>query len=105
MSIQNEMKHTKSGEINIVMGASNTKVGNQHEYPVTGGFGLGERNELGDKFVNFCFSFKFVIANTLFQQPKRRTYTWRSPGYIHCIQIDYILISQRFRRCDKQTKT
>ena len=104
-SIQNVMKHTKSGEINIVMGDWNAKVGNQHDYPVTGGFGLGERNERGEKLVNFCFSFKFVIANTLFQQPKRRTYTWRSPGDIHRSQIDYILISQRFRNCVKQTKT
>ena len=41
------MKHINSGEINIVMGNWNTKVGNQHEYPVTGSFGLGERNDHG----------------------------------------------------------
>ena len=103
-SIQNVMKHTKSGEINIVMEDWSAKVGNQHEYSVTGGFGLGERNERGEKWVNFCFSFKFAIANTFFQQPKRSKYTWRSPGDIHRSQIDYILISQRFRHCVKQTK-
>ena len=46
-----------------------------------------------------------MCANTLFQQPKRRTNTWQSPGDIHRSQIDYILISQRFRNCVKQTKT
>ena len=95
--IQNVMQYTKSGEINIVMRDWNAIVGKQHEDPVTGGFGLGERNGRGKKLVNFCLSFKFVIANIPFQQPKRRTYTWPSAGDIHRSQIDYILISHRFR--------
>ena len=46
-----------------------------------------------------------MIANTLFQQPKRRLYTWKSPGDIHRNQIDYILINQRYRNCITQVKT
>ena len=38
-----------------------------------------------------------VIANTLFQQHKRRLYTWTSPDGQHRNQIDYILCSQRWR--------
>ena len=49
-SIQTVMKHTKSGEINLVMGDWNANVGNQHEYPVTGGFGLEERNARGQNW-------------------------------------------------------
>ena len=45
-----------------------------------------------------------MIANTLFQQPKRRLYTWKSPGDIHRNQIDYILINQRYRNCITQVK-
>ena len=36
-----------------------------------------------------------VIANTLFQQHKRRLYTWTSPDGQYQNQIDYILCSQR----------
>ena len=45
-----------------------------------------------------------MIANTLFEQPKRRLYTWKSPGDIHRNQIDYILINQRYRNCITQVK-
>ena len=38
-----------------------------------------------------------VIGNTLFQQQKRRLYTWTSPDGQHRNQIDYILCSQRWR--------
>ena len=46
-----------------------------------------------------------VIANTLFQQHKRRLYTWTSPDGQHQNQIDYILCSQRWRSCKQSTKT
>ena len=46
-----------------------------------------------------------VIANTLFQQHKRRLYTWTSPDGQHQNQIDYILCSQRWRSSIQSTKT
>ena len=46
-----------------------------------------------------------VIANTLFQQHKRRLYTWTSPDGQHRNQIDYILCSQRWRSSIQSTKT
>ena len=46
-----------------------------------------------------------VIANTLFQQHKRRLYTWTSPDGQHRYQIDYILCSQRWRSCIESAKT
>ena len=46
-----------------------------------------------------------VIANTLFQQHKRRLYTWTSPDGQHQNQIDYILCSQRWRSLIKSAKT
>ena len=46
-----------------------------------------------------------VIANTLFQQHKRRLYTWTSPDGQHQNQIDYILCSQRWRNCIQSAKT
>ena len=52
------------------------------------------RNEAGQKLIEFCQENALVIANTLFQQLKRRLYTWTSPDGQHRNQIDYILCSQ-----------
>ena len=46
-----------------------------------------------------------VIANTVFQQHKRRLYTERSPDGQYWNQIDYILCSQRWRRSIQSAKT
>ena len=60
-------------------------------------FGLGVRNEAGQRLIQFCQENALVIANTVFQQHKRRLYTWTSPEGQHQNQIDYILCSQRWR--------
>ena len=56
-------------------------------------------------FLSFCRENALVIANTLFQQHKRRLYTWRSPNGQHWNQIDYILCSQRWRSSIQSAKT
>ena len=68
---------------------------------VTGKFGLGIRNEAGQRLIEFCQENALVIANTLFRQHKRRLYTWTSPDGQHQNQIDYILCSQRWRRSER----
>ena len=72
---------------------------------VTGKFGLGMQNEAGQRLIGFCQENALVIANTLFQQYKRRLYTLASPGGQHRNQIDYILCSQRCRRSIQSTQT
>ena len=61
----------------------NAKVGSQETPGVTGNFGLGVRNEAGQRLIEFCQENALVIANTLFQQHKRRLYTWTSPDGLH----------------------
>ena len=72
---------------------------------VTGKFGLGVWNEAGQKLIEFCQENTLSITNTLFQQHKRRLYTWTLPDGQHCNQIDYILCSQRRRNSIQSTKT
>ena len=72
---------------------------------VTGKFGLGIRKEAGQRLIKFCQENTLVIANTLFQQHKRRLYTWTSPDGQHRNQIDYILCSQRWRSSIQLAKT
>ena len=62
------------------VGDWNAKVGSQETPGVTGKFGCGMRNEAGQKLIEFCQQNALVIANTLFQQHKRRLYTWTSPN-------------------------
>ena len=54
----------------------NAKIGIQETPGVTGKFGLGVQNEVGERLIKFCQEHALVIANTLFQQHKRRCYPW-----------------------------
>ena len=60
-------------------------------------FGLGIQNEAGQRLIEFCQENALVIANTLFQQHKRRLYAWTSPDGPHQNHTDNILCSQRWR--------
>ena len=67
--------------------------------------GLGANNEAGQRLIEFCQENALVTANTLFQQHKRRFYTWTSPDGQHRNPIDYILCSQRWRSSIQSAKT
>ena len=80
-------------------------MGSQETPGVTGKFGLRIWNEAGQRLIEFFQENALVIANTLFQQHKRRLYTWTSPDDQHRNQIDYILCSQRWTSSLQSTKT
>ena len=63
------------------------------------------QNEARQRLIEFYQKNTLSIASTLFQQYKRRLYTWTSPDGQHQNQIDYILCSQRWRRSIQSTKT
>ena len=67
----------------------NAKVGSQEIPGVTGKLGLGVQNEAGEKLTEFCQENALIIANTLFQQHKRRLYTCTSPDGQYQNQIDF----------------
>ena len=89
----------------FITGNWNAYVGIQEIPGVTGKFGLGVQNEAEQKLIEFCQENTLVIANTLFQQHKRRLYKWTSPDGQHRNQIDYILCSQRWKSSTKSAKT
>ena len=88
---------TTKRDVLFIIGNWNAKEGSQETPGVTGKFGLGVQNEAGQSLIEFCQKDTMVIANTLFQQHKRRLYTWTSPDGQHLNQIDYILCNQRWR--------
>ena len=62
----------------FITGDWNAKVGSQEIPGVTVKFGLGVQNEAGQRLIEFCQENALIIANTLFQQHKRRLYKWTS---------------------------
>ena len=63
------------------------------------------RNEAGQRLIEFCQENALVIAHTLFQQQKRRLYTWTLPYGQYQNQTDYILFSQRWKSSIQSAKT
>ena len=89
--LQDLLELTPKKDVLFSIGDWNAKVGSQETPGVTGKFGLGVQHEAGQKLIEFCQENALVIANTLFQQHKRRLYTWTSPDGQHQTQIDYSL--------------
>ena len=77
--LQDLLELTPKKDVLFITGDWNAKVGSQETPRVTGKFGLGIRNEAGQRLIEFCQENALVITNTLFQQHKRRRYTWTSP--------------------------
>ena len=81
--LQNLLELTPKKDVLFIIGDWNAKVGSQETPGVTGKFCLGIRNEAWQRLIEFCQENALVIANTFFQQHKRRLYTWTSPDGQH----------------------
>ena len=77
--LQDLLELTPKKDVLFIIGDWNAKVGSQETPRVTGKFGLGVWNEAWQRLIEFCQENALVIASTLFQQHKRRLYTWISP--------------------------
>ena len=92
-------------DVIFIIGDCNAKVGSQEIPGVTGKFSLGIQNEAGQRPTEFCQENTQVIANTLFQQHKRRLNTCTSPDGQYQNQVYYILFRQRWRSPIQSGKT
>ena len=77
--LQDLLELTSKNDVLVIIGDWIAKLGSQEKPGVTGKFGLEVRNEAGQRLIEFCQENPLVTANTLFQQHKRRLYTWTSP--------------------------
>ena len=77
--LQDLLEQTPKKDELFIIGDWKAKVGSQETPGVTDKFGLGMQNQTGQRLTEFCQENALVIANTLFQQHKRRLYTWTSP--------------------------
>ncbi|XP_012941986.1 craniofacial development protein 2, partial [Aplysia californica] len=97
--------HCKSQDIVIVMGDFNAKVGAIRHEDIVGPYGLGNRNERGEKLIEWAILNDMIIGNTWYEQPPRRLWTWKSPGDSARNQIDYIMIKKRYKNGMLNVKT
>ena len=104
-NLQDLQELTPKKDVLFITGDWNAKVGSQETAGITGKFGLGEQNEAKGKRIEFCQVNTLVIASTLFQQHRRRLYTWASSDGQHRNQIDYIPCSQKWRHSIQSAKT
>ena len=88
---------TPQKDVLFIIGDWNAKVESQEIPGVIGKFGLGLQNEAGQRLIEFCQENTVITANTLFQQHKRRLYTWTSPDGQYQNQMDYFFCSQRWK--------
>ena len=81
--LQDLLELTPKKDVLFIIGDWNEKVGSQETPGVAGKFGLGIQNKAGQRLIEFCQENALVITHTLFQQHKRRLYTWTSPDGQH----------------------
>ena len=77
--LQGFLELTPKKDVFFIIWDWNAKVGSQEIPGEMGKFGFGVQNEAGQRLTEFCQENTLVITNTLFQQHKRRPYTWISP--------------------------
>src|SRR6218665_4087207 len=99
--IEERLEGIKGKEYVIVMEDWNASVGEGGQEKCVGQYGLGKKNERGDKLIEFCNGQELLITNTCFQLEKRRIYTWKAPGDGARYQLDYIMVRQRYRNSVK----
>nr|KAG5694141.1 hypothetical protein BaRGS_001468 [Batillaria attramentaria] len=87
-------------DMTILMGDFNAKIGSDNTgYENTmGTHGLGQMNENGECFADFCALNQLVIGGSIFPHKRIHKATWRSPDHVTENQIDHICISRKFRR-------
>ena len=66
--LQDLLELTPPKDVLFIIGDWNAEVGSQETPGVTGNFGLGMRNEAGQRLIEFCQETTLVIVNTLYQQ-------------------------------------
>ena len=102
--LQDLLELTPQKDVRFILGDWNAKAGSQETPGVTRKFGLGIWNEAVQRLIEFCQDNALVIANNLFQQHKRRLYTWTSPDVQHRNQTAYILCSKNGEALYSQQK-
>ena len=97
IALEQARAQCKPHDINIVMEDLNFKIDRGREKDLVREYGLSERNEMGDRLMEWCRPRRQIIPNTWFQMHNIYLLTWKSPGDRCRNQIDYISLNRRFK--------
>ncbi|VDO48722.1 unnamed protein product [Schistosoma margrebowiei] len=105
--LQSIVEKCQTKDLNILLGNFNAKVGtdNTGYEDIMGRYGLGERNENGERFANLSAFNKLVIGGTIFPHKRIQKTTWTLPDHTTQNQIDHICINKTFRRTIEDVRT
>ena len=92
--LQDLLKQTPKKDVLFIIGDWNARVGSQETPGVTEKFRHEIQNEAQQRLIEFCQENALVIANTRFQQHKRRLYTWKSPDGRHIIRLIIFFVAK-----------
>jgi hypothetical protein len=94
-------------DVKIVIGDWNAKVGTNNAgwEHVMGHHGYGERNERGERLLEFAAKNDLLITNTRFQQKDSRKWTWMAPDGKHTNMIDLMLVERRWKTAVRICRT
>ena len=102
--LQDLLELTPKKDVLFIIGDWSAKTGRKATPEVTAKFGLGVQNEARQRLIEFFEENTLVTANILFQEHKRRLYTWMSPDGQYQNQVDCILCSRRWRSSIQSAK-
>ena len=104
--VQDALDSIPNSDITLLMGDLNAKIGKVAKKSSNIGiYGIGTRNESGNRLEEFCQANDLVIRNKTFKLPPRRLYAWVSPGDRMRNQIDYVMVKRRWRSLLLRGKT
>jgi len=89
--LQDLLELTSKKIIHFMIEVQNANAGSQEIPGITGKFGLGVQNKAGQRLIEFCQENTLIIENTLFQQHKRRLYTWKNLSYRWLFSMSLLL--------------
>ena len=99
------MDTVKKNDNLIILGDCNTVASEGQEGHAVGKYGLGVRNNRGQRLTDFCKEKELIITNTFCQQHPRRRNTWVKPHDTSRYQIHYIMVKKNHKIHVKQSKT
>ena len=105
--IERTIEDLPKKDVKIVIGDWNAKVGMDRvgwEH-VMGQYGYGQRNERGERLLEFAAKNDLFITNTRFQQKDSRKWTWMAPDGKHTNMIDLVLIDRRWKTAVRVCRT
>jgi len=97
--LEHTIEEMPKKDVKIVIGDWNAKVEMDNEgwEHVMGCHGYRERNERGERLLEFASKNDLLITNTRFQQKDSRNWTWMAPDGKHTNMIDFVLVDRRWK--------